>query len=581
MEPAETTGTEVAPMPPALEKWATGIVGFDEISHGGLPQARLAVISGPAGSGKTVFALHALVNKARGGDKTSVFISFEESIARVLENASAFHWDFHQLAGGLITFVDGRVPSDSIVVGDFDLGGLLAAVGVICDETNASCVVFDGLDSLLSELPDAEAERGELLRIDQWCLERDVACLITAKTVDASVRDQQRRNVLDYMTDCVIELRTEMFQASAARTLRIAKYRGSGFAANAFPVVITEDGFQIIAGNATRLSYPSGGERLSTGVPRLDAILEGGIRRSTATLISGASGTSKTVLSGYFARAACQRGEKVLFISFDESVEQIIDNLKSIDVDLAVHVAAGRLLLISQRSWTRSPEEYLVNIRRLIAEYAPRHIVIDPFSALEKTDHPFSNIVCEILIDDVRAAGITLYMTSLIEKITYSDELTVSNVSTIADTWIHLTYRVRGGERNRALTVVKSRGTNHSNQVRELIITPSGLDLVDPYTAEGEVLMGSARAEKEERDARKLLEEQQDLRRRELAMKRQAAVLETQLEAMLEERRWRDQELEALRLESAERQAALQHASVTRRARREGSDPPAHNGKGR
>jgi circadian clock protein KaiC len=207
--------------------------------------------------------------------------------------------------------------------------------------------------------------------------------------------------------------------------------------------------------------------------------------------------------------------------------------------------------------------------------------VIDPFSALEKTDHPFSNIVCEILIDDVRAAGITLYMTSLIEKITYSDELTVSNVSTIADTWIHLTYRVRGGERNRALTVVKSRGTNHSNQVRELIITPSGLDLVDPYTAEGEVLMGSARAEKEERDARKLLEEQQDLRRRELAMKRQAAVLETQLEAMLEERRWRDQELEALRLESAERQAALQHASVTRRARREGSDPPAHNGKGR
>jgi len=282
------------------------------------------------------------------------------------------------------------------------------------------------------------------------------------------------------------------------RGVRIMKYRGSGFSENEFPMIISPTGVEVSMFGSSELLYDVSTDRISSGIPRLDTMLDGGYYRGSAVLISGAPGTAKTTLAGAFAQAACLSGEKVLWVSFDEAASQIVRNLASVDIELGAHVKSGMLRIESQRTESRSSEEHLMVLKRIMSEFEPRHIILDPISALAKTGGHVAAVHASLrLLDVARAAGMTVVSTSLVAAESGFTEQTSAHISTIADTWLHLAYVVQGGERNRTLTVVKSRGMPHSNQVRELILANDGITLADVFTAGGEVLVGTARWEYE------------------------------------------------------------------------------------
>jgi circadian clock protein KaiC len=527
---------------PRLTKVITGIEGFDEISGGGLPRGRLTAIIGAAGAGKTVFALQTLVNRLADLEEPCIFVTFEEPIDRIRSNVASFDWRAAALDESRFFFIDARIPEDAVVTGAFDLEGLLAGLTALKDEIGACNIVFDGIDMLLSSLQDERLERQELLRLDSWIRRSDISAIVTVKTFGAGDRDQIRADFLQYMTDCLIILSETVTATGSSRAIRIAKYRGSGFAANPFPVVIGSSGMDVIAFKGARIAYPMFSDRVSSGVGRLDALLNGGYLRGSSTLISGSPGTSKSSLGASFVDAACTRGDRALLISFDESVAQIVANMTSIGIDLSPHVDAGLLTIASFLSGGRSPEEHFIEIRNLMKAQKPDCLVIDPISALPKADYPFSAMICENLLDTAKSLGITVLCTSLLDQAVGNAELSESQISTIADTWIHVSYVARDGERNRALTIIKSRGTGHSNQVRELVLDASGIDLVDVYVAEGEVLMGSARAQKEAEAERVHVLADIAAERQRLDLERELAEAHARVQAATLELSWKQRE---------------------------------------
>jgi circadian clock protein KaiC len=324
-----------------------------------------------------------------------------------------------------------------------------------------------------------------------------------------------------------------------------------------------------------RSDYPIFTDRVSSGVPRLDALLNGGYLRGSSTLISGSPGTSKTSLGASLVAAACARNEKALFVSFDESGAQIVSNMKSIGIDLDSYIANGLLVFESLLSSGRSPEEHFLTIRRLLDHQEPNFLVIDPISALLKAEYPFSSMICENLLDHAKAKGITFLCSSLMNMVGAA-ELSASLISTIADTWVHVSYIARDGERNRSLSIVKSRGTDHSNQVRELVLSKSGVDLVDVYVAEGQVLMGSARAQKETEAKRLKVLEEIGAKRRELALERELTEARARVEAATLELGRKQQETELRNVLESERLAVQREAAAHQRdLRRSGDDEVA------
>jgi circadian clock protein KaiC len=548
----------------AIVKVPTGIAGFDEICMGGLPRGRVVAIIGSPGAGKTVFAMETLVNRVRLLDEGGIFVSFEEPLERLRENAAAFQWNFTELDGTRIILVDGRLAPDTLLNGDFQLTGLLAQAGALAAQIGTRNIVLDGIDMLLSGLPDLPHERRELRRIDQWVLDNNLSCIVTGKSAAGDARERARLDYLHYLTDLVVELNGTLTESTFNRTLRIIKYRGSNFVANAFPVVITDNGLQVVAKTKTRLGAAVFEDRLSSGIPALDALLEGGFRRGRAMLVSGAPGTAKTSMAGHFTNAACAAGERVLFVSFDESHLQIIGDLRTIGIDLEPHMAAGRLAMLSLRAASRSPEDHFVEVRHQLEKHHPSCLVLDPISVLLKSQSLFASEIAEFLLDEARARGTTNFCTSLSGLSVNDQEVSISNLSTLADTWIHLTYSSRGGERNRAMTIVKSRGTAHSNQVRELIVGPAGLDLVHIYSGEGDVLMGSARAQRELADRRRELERALEEARQEFELSQSLTKIELQFAVAEADLNWKRKELELTKAAANARKQTAEAAAAER-----------------
>lgn len=527
-----------------ISKALTGIDGFDKISGGGLPRGRLTAIVGAAGAGKTVFAIQTMVNRLAELGEPCIFVSFEEPIAHIRGNVASFDWPADALDERRFHFVDARVPEDAVVTGAFDLKGLLAGLTALKDEIGACNIVFDGIDMLLSGLNDERLERLELLRLDAWIRKSELSAIVTVKRFGAGDRDQARADFLQYMTDCLIVLVETVTATGSSRTIRIAKYRGSGFVANPVPVVIGGAGIDVIAFKGKRTGYPTFSDRLSSGVVRLDALLNGGYGRGSSTLISGSPGTSKTSLGVSFAAAACARGERALLVSFDEGAAQIAANMTSIGIDLKPFIDAGVLTIASLLSAGLSPEEHFIQIRNLLNAERPDCLVIDPISALLRADYPFSGMICEDMLNMAKLRGITVVCTSLLDQVSGNIELSASQVSTIADTWLHVSYVARDGERNRAITVIKSRGTGHSNQVRELVLDASGIDLVGVYIAEGEVLMGSARAQKEAAAERLRALDVIAAQRQRLELERELSEARARVQAATLELGWKQREVD-------------------------------------
>jgi circadian clock protein KaiC len=485
----------------AITKAITGIQGFDEITTGGLPRGRTTLLVGGPGCGKTVFALQTLVYGAHKLGEAGIFVAFEESAREVVANAATFGWGLASLEGKSLFFLDARPSPDDVKAGDFDLAGLLAIVHAKAQQLGAKRVVFDGIDVLLGLLDDPVAERRELYRIRDWLAETGLTGVITQKVVGNET--DQRYGFLQFMVDCVVVLRHHVVDGSAFRSLRLMKYRGSGFSGDEFPISLTGEGFELTNRGPTELAYAVSDERVSTGITRLDLMLQGGYHRGSSVLVSGAPGTAKSTLAGLFAERACQRGEPTMYVSFDEGAAQIVRNLKSVGVDLAPYAASGILTMYSTRTRGPNIEDQFGDLRGKIRACKPRCLIVDPLSALStKVAHIASADAAQQFLDFLKVEGITVLNTSVLAGLT-TGEATASSISTLADTWIHLSYLVDDGERNRALTIVKSRGTRHSNQVRELKLADEGVTLTDVFVAQGKVLMGVARWEWEQKEQAK------------------------------------------------------------------------------
>ena len=519
-------------------KAPTGIKGFDGISGGGLPLGRTSLLVGGPGSGKTLFGLQFLVHGAREGRTPGIFVAFEESAERLAANAASFGWKLAELQRKKqLHFIDAHPAPDLVQAGDFDLEGLLAALEAQAGAMKARRIVFDALDVVLALLPDEAAKRREIYRLNAWLLAHRMTAIITLQsgTDDLNPAHQRPFGFVQFMVDCVVILNHCMVMGVSHRDLRVLKYRGSGFDENAAPFLIGASGLEVAIARAPgRAGVAVSAERVSSGIARLDTMLGGGYFRGASVLVTGSPGTAKTTLGGSFAEAACLRGERTMFVSFDSEAAEVVRNLGSVGIRLERHVKSRMLLMVSARAITGSEQTYVDRITSLAAEHGSRCLVIDPMSTWSRSGvEPSAFGVAERLTDWAKAAGITLLCTRMVGEMPGPTAVGAPlHISTLADTWIHLEYLVQAGERNRGLSIIKSRGTAHSNQVRELILGDTGVTLADAYTAGGEVLMGTLRWEKERAEhlAAEAAEAARTLLR--LRLDAEAAELQVQLKSL-------------------------------------------------
>ena len=496
-------GVEDATVGPGLEKAPTGIPGLDRITGGGLPRGRVSLVAGGAGAGKTLLSLEFLVAGARKYGEPGVLVSFEESAEKVALNVRSLGFDLDQLErDGLFEVISFQVePADIIAAGAFDLEPLF----LILDETfrrlGARRVVLDTLEMLFGAFGDDSTIRGELNRLARWLEERGVTAIVTGERGEKTIT---RHGIEEYVTDCVILLDHRVTEEISTRRLRVLKYRGSVHETNEFPFLISAQGFVVLPITSISLDYAASDERLSTGVGRLDHMLGGGVFRGSTTLVTGVAGTGKTSLGAHMVHAACERDERALWILFEESPAQVLRNMRSLGLDLQPWVDAGLLRIWAARPSAFGMEAHLAALNQLIEEVAPSVVVLDGIGGLAAgvTGPEVGSMVARQL-DLLKSRGTSTMATSRGRE----DEPSTVSISSLVDNWLLLRNTETNGERNRLLFVLKSRGTAHSNQVREFVLTDHGVELVEVYVGQAGMLAGSARL------AQQVLERDADLRK--------------------------------------------------------------------
>lgn len=501
-----------------LQKRETGIAGLDQVTRGGLPSGQATLVLGQAATGKTVLGLQVLAHAIERGDG-GVFVTFEESPAQVKRDAASFRWGVDLLESDRWQLIDARPRLGAEVAGEFDIEGLLSIIAVAIEQTGAAWVVLDGIDQLLQYQPDPQIAIDQVRRINEHCEDRGWTLLLTGKARGDSLAPIHFEGI-EFLLSATLVLSTQMINQQLNRSLRIAKFRGSGHVADEVPMLLDDDGIRLPYQEVPPAGETGGSlERVSTGVERLDQLLDGGIYRGSGLLISGRPGTAKSTLAGSFAQAAARRGERTLYVSFDELEGAYVRNLASVGIDLRGPIETGRVRFQSLSAYASGVTEHFLALRRMLDTFDPHCLIIDPVSALFKASGiEGATMATEYLIDLVRRRGITTVLTSLSGVLDPEGEATKGQVSTLADSWIVLDYNVRAGERNRSLSIVKSRGSAHSNQQRELVLSDNGIDLADVYEYGSEVLMGTARAtkEREEIEAERRRQREREHRRMEL-----------------------------------------------------------------
>ncbi len=515
-----------------LQKIPTGIKGLDEITYGGLPKGRPTLVCGPAGCGKTLLAMEFLVRGATQFDEPGVFMAFEETREELTKNVASLGFDLRNLEAHKKLLVDDVLIDRSEIeeTGEYNLEGLFVRLGHAVESIGAKRVALDTIETLFASLPNAGIVRAELRRLFRWLKQKGVTAIVTGERGDGSLT---RHGLEEYVADCVIGLDHRVINQIATRRVRILKYRGSLHGTNECPFLIDMQGFSVLPITSMGLDYGASTERVSSGVPRLDAMLGGeGYYRGSSVLISGSAGTGKTSLAGTFVQAACHHGERCLYFAFEESPPQIMRNLRSIGIDLAPFVKKGLLRFHSSRPSGQGLESHLVDIHRRIDEFNPRAVVMDPVTNFTAVGGPDEvKAMLARLIDIVKARQTTLMCTSLTNA-GEAEQQSEVGISSLMDTWLLVRNLEAGGERNRGLYVLKSRGMAHSNQVREFVLSNRGIDLVDVYTGAGTVLAGSARANQEALERAEALAAQQAIEAKKREFERERAVLQAEIAAL-------------------------------------------------
>ena len=564
----------------ALPKSPTGIAGLDQITLGGLPKGRPTLVCGGAGCGKTLLAMEFLVRGATQFEEPGVFIAFEETPEELAANVRSLGFDVDALIAAKKLVMD-HVQVDPAQIqeaGDFDLSGLFLRLELAIDAVGAKRVVLDTLEALFGGFTNHAVLRSELQRLFRWLKDKGVTALITGERGDGQLT---RQGLEEYVSDCVLFLDHRVNENVSTRRLRIVKYRGTTHGTNEYPFLIDEDGFSVLPITGLGLEHKASSERVSTGIARLDAMLGGeGFYRGSSILVSGTAGTGKTSLAAHFAHEICRRGERCLYLAFEESPSQLLRNMGSIGLDFDAFLKKGLLHIHASRPTVHGLELHLVKLHKLVEELEPTVVIIDPISnfVTNATELDAASMVLRLL-DFLKSRQVTALFTHLTTG-GNAWEKTDIGVSSLIDTWILLRDIELGGERNRGIYVLKSRGMKHSNQIREYLITGEGVQLLDVYVGPEGVLTGSMRAAQEARERAGEQERRQEMERKKRELERRRAALEAQIAALRAEFDATEAEAATIATQGQAQERSTQEARQAAAARR-GADGKSDAGKDR
>lgn len=559
-----------------IPKSPTGIRGLDEITNGGFPRGRTTLLVGGPGTGKTLLgATFAFMGAAKFGEP-SVIMTFEEAAKELVANVRSLGYDLDRLVAARKIAIDYvRVERHEIEeTGEYDLEGLFIRLDQAIKSVGAKRVVLDTIESLFGGLPNVSVLRAELRRLFRWLKDRGVTTVITAEAGDKNLT---REGLEEYVSDCVILLDNRMEAEIATRRLRVLKYRGSTHGTNEYPFVISDRGVSVLP--ITSLAYsdrPVSTERVSTGIPRLDTMLGGkGYYRGSTVLITGTAGTGKTTVCAKFVEAACRRGERCLYFAFEESGDQIARNMRAVGIDLAEPVRKGLLKFQSIRPTLHGLELHLLNMEQAVDEFRPQIIIMDPITNMHYVgDMREVRAMLTQFMGYLKNRGVTAMFTSLTEGGT-AWERTVVGISSMADTWLLLRDIEIGGERNRGLYVLKSRGMAHSNQIREFVLSDKGIDLLDVYVGPGGVLTGSMRVSQEAKEREERIEKEREAARLRASMDRKRKAMEIEVNRIRSEFEGEEAELAKRIRNGSDRQAAEDKDRKIMAVRRQADKPKA------
>ena len=517
---------------PYLAKCPTGIRGLDEITNGGLPKGRPSLICGDAGCGKTILGMEFLVHGALQHDEPGVFISFEETTQELTDNFASLGFDLDDLIARSLIAVDYVYIERTEVAetGAYDLEGLFIRLAYAIDCIGAKRVVLDTIEVLFAGLTNTAILRTELRRLFRWLKDKGVTAVVTGERGEGSLT---RHGLEEYVADCVVLLDLRVTEQIATRRLQIVKYRGTTHGTDEYPFLIDESGISILPVTSLGLNHPVSNERVSSGILRLDHMLGGyGYYRGSTILVSGTDGSGKSSICANFVDAACRRGERCLYFAFEESAPQIIRNMNSIGLNLAQWVDKQLLRFQSSRPSLHGLEMHLVSMHKLIDEFKPTIVVVDPISDLTAVGSGNeAKSMLTRLIDYLKSNQITAIFSSLtLQGVTPQESN--KKVSSLIDTWLCLRDLEYMGERNRGLHILKSRGMAHSNQIREFLLSEKGVDLVDVYLGPEGVLTGTARLIQESVETSNALIRQQELHRKRQEQERKRDALGASIAAL-------------------------------------------------
>lgn len=555
--------------PPALAKCPTGITGFDDISSGGLPRGRSTLIAGHAGSGKTLFALEFVLHGIKNHQEPGVFVSFEESAENLAVNVASLGYDLalHQDKNQLRILHIEIAPHELIEAGEYDLDGLFLRLGAAIDATGARRIALDAVENLFSAFADLRILRAEFRRLIDWLKEKGISAVITTERGTDSIT---RHGLEEYIADCVITLDNRIEGQIATRRLRIIKYRGSAHGSDEYPFVLDRYGFSVMPITSAGLAYQVSTERISSGIESLDAMLSGGFFRGSSVLISGTSGTGKSSIAAQMVDTACRRGERCLYVALEESPDQIERNMASLGIDLIPWRRSGLLRFHAARPTSSGMETHLATLVGLVEEFQPQVVIIDPITAFDAAaGQERVKLMLIRAVDLFKSRGIT----SLFTALTFggdAPESTSVAISSLVDVWLLLRNLESAGERTRGLYVCKARGTAHSNQIREFLLTEAGIKLVDVLLGtDGQILTGSARLLHQRLKDSEAATRNADVTRRRAILEKRRQVLEAKIATTRAEY---EEELHALEadLEREGLNAQMAHSTLTELATRRG-----------
>jgi circadian clock protein KaiC len=531
-----------------LEKAPTGINGLDDITYGGLPKGRPTLVCGSAGSGKTLMAMEFLVKGAQKYNEPGVFMAFEETSEELSRNFASLGFDLDNLVAEDKLAID-YVYIDSSEIeetGEYDLEGLFIRLGMAIDSIGAKRVALDTLEVLFSGFKNEAILRSELQRLFRWLKNKGVTAIVTGERGESTLT---KYGLEEYVADCVILLDNRMRDQIATRRLRIIKYRGSRHGTNEYPFMIQTDGIAVLPITSVGLEHNVSTQRISSGIKRLDTMLGGqGYYRGSTILISGTAGTGKTSFVAQFAESACKQGERCLYFAFEESPNQIIRNMRSIGIDFQSCIDTGVMKIEASRPMAYGLEMHLIAMRSLIDKFEPSVVIIDPISNLTSVGTQNDvRLTLTRLIDYLKLKNITTICTSLVNKESTEGMDYAEGISSLMDTWINLRFFENNSERNRGISVIKSRGMPHSNQIREYLLTDQGIEIQDVYLGpSGGLLMGSSRAAQEARELADAAAQNENTARRKRELESKLKALNAQIAVFKSEFEEQEEELNKL-----------------------------------